>query len=87
MDDLEKLYEILLPERENIYSHLNMEYVTHADYTHTKRFWNKTLDKYHDLHFQSKTLFVGDVFENFQSMCLEIYELDTTCFLTAPGLS
>ena len=37
MVDLEKLYEVLLPERKNIYSHLNMEYVTHADYTHTKR--------------------------------------------------
>ena len=37
MDDLEKLYEVLLPERKNIYSHLNMEYVTHADYAHTKR--------------------------------------------------
>ena len=35
MDNLEKLYEISLPEKENI--HLNMEDVTHADYTHMKR--------------------------------------------------
>ena len=27
-----------------------------------------------------------DVFENFRNMCLEIYELDPACFLTAPGL-
>ena len=26
-------------------------------------------------------------FENFQNICLDIYELNPTCFLTAPGLT
>ena len=34
MDDLEKFDETLLTEKENIYSHLNMEDITDADYAH-----------------------------------------------------
>ena len=32
-------------------------------------------------------LLLADVFQNFQNMCLEIYELDPTKFLSAPGLA
>ena len=28
---------------------------------------------------------IDDVIESFQNMCLEIYELDPTCFLSATG--
>ena len=31
------------------------------------------------------TLLLADVFENFQNLCLEIYELDPSKFLSAPG--
>ena len=37
MDDLEKLSETSLSEKEDIYSHLNMEDVTDVDYGHAKR--------------------------------------------------
>ena len=37
MDDWEKISETSLPEREDFYSHLNMEDITDADYVHTKR--------------------------------------------------
>ena len=37
--------------------------------------------------FQSNTLLLADVFENFQNMCLDIYELDPANFLSAPGLA
>ena len=43
--------------------------------------------KYHDLYFQSNTLLLADIFENFRNMCLEIYELDPASFLNAPGLT
>ena len=32
-------------------------------------------------------LLLADVFENFQNMCLEIYELDPARFFTTPGLA
>ena len=31
-------------------------------------------------------LLLADVFENFRNKCIEIYELDPACFLSAPGL-
>ena len=57
-----------------------MEDITGADYTHAKRvckdFKIKNLGEYHDLNFQSDTFLLADVFESFQNMCLEIYELE-----------
>ena len=38
MADWEKFSETLLPEKEDFYSHLNMEDITDADYVHAKRF-------------------------------------------------
>ena len=38
MDDLEKFSETLLPEKEDFYSHLNMENITNAGYAHKKEF-------------------------------------------------
>ena len=37
MDDWERFNEISLPEKDDFYSHLNMENITDADYTHAKR--------------------------------------------------
>ena len=69
MGDWEKFNETLLPEKEDFHSHLNMEDITDANYTHTKRvskdFEIKNLGKYHNLYVQSDTLFLADVFENF----------------------
>ena len=89
MGDLEKFNETLLPETEDFYSQLNMEDITDADYAHAKRvckdFEIKNLEEYHNLYVQSHTLLLADVFENFQNMCLKIYELDPAKFLSAPG--
>ena len=41
------------------------------------------LGEYHDLYVQSDTLLLPDVFGNFRSNCIEIYELN---FLSAPRL-
>ena len=52
MDDWETFSETLLPEKEDFYSHLNMEDVTDADYPHEKRVFRdfeiKKLREYHD---------------------------------------
>ena len=37
MDDWKKFNETSLPEKEDFYSHLNMEDITDVDYTHTKK--------------------------------------------------
>ena len=37
MDDCEKINEILLPEKEEFYSLLNIEDITDEDYMHAKR--------------------------------------------------
>ena len=91
MDDWEKFNEMSLPEKEDFYSHLNMEDVTDADYALAKRvckdFEIKNVGKNHDLYVQSNTLLSADVFENFRNMCLEIYELDLVKIFSAPGLA
>ena len=37
MDDWEKFEKTSLPEKEDFYSHLNVEDITDADYMHAKR--------------------------------------------------
>ena len=45
------------------------------------------LGEYHDLYFQSDTLLLADVSENFRNVCINIYELDPAKFLSAPELA
>ena len=91
MDEWKKSNETSLPEKEEIYSNLNMEDITNADYVHAKRvckdFEIKHSGEYHDLYFKTDTLLLVDVFENFRKMCLEIYQLDPAKFLSAPKLA
>ena len=68
-----------------------MEDITDADYTHAKRirknFKIKHLGEYHDFYVESDALLLSDVFNNFQNMCLEIYDLDPVQFHFAPGIA
>ena len=91
MDDWEKFNETSLPEKEDFFSHLDMEDIIYRDYAHAKRvcktFEKNNLGKYHDFYFQSNTSLLADVFENFRNMCLEIYELDPAKFLINSWIS
>ena len=91
MDDWEKFNEKSLPNKEDYYSHLNMEDITDAYYAHEKwvckDFEIKHLGEYHDLYVESDTLLLVDVLENFRKLCIKIYELDPPKFLPAPGLA
>ena len=75
MDDWEKFNKTLLPEKEDFYSHLNMEDITDADYAHSKRVYKdfeiKYSGEYHALYVQSDPLLLADVFENFKNMCVK----------------
>ena len=74
-----------MPEKDHLYSHLNIEDITDAGYVHAKKvckaFEIKNLGEYHD------TSLLADVFEKFRNMRLEIYELDLAKFLLAPRLA
>ena len=91
IDGREKFNEVSLPEKEDFYSHLDMEDITDADYAHTKRvfkdFKTKNLEEYHDLCVESDTLLLADAVEKFRNMCLEIYKLDPAKFLSVARIS
>ena len=83
--------ETSLPNKDTFYSILNMEDIADVDNRHAKRvfksFNNKNLDDYHDLYVQRDTFLLANVFENFRTKCIEIYELDPAHLLSAPGLA
>ena len=91
MDEWEKFNKTSLPEKEDFYSHLNIEDITDADYKHAKRvckdFKLKNLGEYHDLYVQCHTLLIAAVFSNFLIMYLEIYELEPARIFSAPALA
>ena len=91
MDELEKFNETSLPEKEEFYNNLKMRDITDADYMHEKRvckdFEIKYLGYCHDLYFKGHKLLLANVFENFRKMYLEVHQLDTAKFLSAPGLA
>ena len=39
------------------------------------------------MYSQTDTILLADLFESFRNECLEIYELDPTYFVSAPGLA
>ena len=63
-----------------------MEDITDADYGKKKSFEIRNIGEYHNLYVQGGTLLLAYVFETFRNMCLEIYELDHSKCLLAPGL-
>ena len=90
MHEWQKFNETTLTEKDEIYSYLDMEDITDADYMHAKRVWEdfeiKILGEYHDLYLESNTLLFTDVFKSFRKMYSKIYYLDSVKF-SAPGLA
>ena len=91
MDSWEKFDETTLPPKEDFHSNLNLEDISDEDYALAQKVWDlfeiKNRGEYHDLHVQSDTLLLAEVFENFRNKCLEIYELDTIYFVSSPELA
>ena len=69
--DWEKFNETSLPEKEELYSQLNMENNTDADYRHRKRtckdFGIKKLGEYRDFNVRRDTLLLADVLSEYVS--------------------
>ena len=91
MDDWEKYNETSLPEKENFYSHLNMEDISDRDYARIKcvckNFEIKSLEKYLDLHFQTDISLLADVFGSFRNIYFETCGLDPARFLSTSRIS
>ena len=91
MDSWEKFDETTLPPKEDFYSELNLEGVSDKDYAHDQKVWEvfeiNNCGEYHDLYVQSDALFLADVSGKFRNKCIEIYGLDPSHFLSAPGLA
>ena len=91
MDSQEKFDETSLSPKEDFYSELNLEGVSDEDYAHGQKVWEvfeiNNFVEYHDQYVQSDTLLVVDVFGKFRDKCIEIYRLDPSHFLSAPGLA
>ena len=91
MDSWERFNETLLPPKKYFYSELNLEDISDKDYLHAQKLWDvfkiKNLGEYHDLYVQTDTLLLADVYEKFRDKCIEIYGLDPSYFLSAPGLA
>ena len=91
MDSWERFHETSLPDKEAFYCELNLEDITDKDYNHAQRvlevFEINNLGEYHDLYVQCDTLLLAEVFEKFRETCTEIYGIDPSHFLSAPGLA
>ena len=91
MDSWKRFDETSLPDKKAFYSELYLEDITDEDYTHVQKVFQelglKKPSDYHDLYFQSDTLLLADLFENFRNKSIEIYELDPAHFLSAPGFT
>ena len=91
MDSWERFNETSLPPKKAFYSELNLEDISDKGYNHAQKVWDvfeiRNLGEYHDLFVQTDTLLLADVFEKFRDTCIEIYGLDHSHFLSAPGLA
>ena len=91
VDSWERFDQILLPNKEDFYSSLNMEGIRDVDYRHVKKvlkeFKMNNVGDYHDLYVQTDTTLILDVFDNFRKKCIEICKLDPAHFLSALRLA
>ena len=79
MDNWERFNEILLTNKEDFYSSLNMEAITDVDYRRAgkvfKEFKMNNLGDYQDFYVQSYTILLSVVFENFRDNALTYISL------------
>ena len=90
MDSWERFNETSLPPKKDFYSELTLEDISDKDYEHAQKVFKEyctDMGDYHDLYVQTDTFLLADVFEKFRDKCIEIYGLDPSYFLSAPGLA
>ena len=72
MDSWEKFDETTLPPKSDFSSELTLKGISSEYYANAQKVWKvfkiKYRGDYHDLHVQSDTLLVADVYENVRNM-------------------
>ena len=70
------------------YSILQDQPIIDDDYAHAQNVWNTfqiaNMGEYHDLYLKSDVLLLADVFENFRSLCLNVFKF-VLYYYTGPG--
>ena len=91
IDNETKFEQTVLPSKNKFYSNVHKTDISDRDYNHALKVWNtfniKNFGEYHDFYVQSDTLLLSNVSEAFRNTCIKEYELDSTYFVSAPGLS
>ena len=90
MDSRERFNETSLPPKNDFYSELTLEDISDKDYSHAQKVFQEfftDIGDYHDFYVQCNTWLLVDVFEKFRDTCIDIYGLDPSYFLSAPGLA
>ena len=85
----ERSNQTSLPPKKYIYSKLTLEDISDKDYSYDQKVFEEfctDIGDYCDLYVQTDTLLLADVFEKFRDICIEIYGLDPSRFLSALGL-
>ena len=91
INSFNRFSEKKLPNKDDFYSILNDEQISHTQYVHAIKVWNtfklKNMGEYHDLYLNSDDLLSTDVFENVAKTCMQFYKLDLCHYFKSPGLS
>ena len=90
IDSWERFNETSLPPKKDFYSELTLEDISDKDYSHAQKVFQEfftDIGDYHDFYVQCNTWLLVDVFEKFRDTCIDIYGLDPSYLLSAPGLA
>ena len=89
-DSWDRFDKTSFPDKKHFCSELNLEDISNKDYFHVQKVFEEfctDIDDYHDLHVQTDTLLLADVFEKFRDIFIEIYGLDPSYFLSASRIA
>ena len=91
IDNISRLNETKLPDRDKFYSSLSGQHASLDDYNFALNLFKeakcKTIKDYMQLYLKVDVLLLAEVFENFRDVIFDNYGLDPAQFLTTPSLA
>ena len=91
MDSVEKLKETSLPPIGEFYSTLTNSHIPTSDYQHMQKVWEKTgcatLKDYVDLYLNLDVAFLTDIYLQWRSVLMNLFNLDCLYFVTLPSFA